>query len=76
MLRVIADNEELKRELRKLFEAEFSIDNLSNQMTNEVLGQVVRARLDGLILVDKVFRKIETHKTPKEEKDSKNPIFK
>ena len=73
MLNIIADNEKLKEELRKLFEAEFSIDNLSNQMTNEILGQVVRARLDGLILVDRVFKKLETYKTPEKEQDLKNP---
>lgn len=73
MLNIIADNEILKKELHKLFEAEFSIDNLNNQMSNEMLGQVVRARLDGLILVDRVFKKIDTFKTPEKERDLKNP---
>lgn len=75
LLHIIADNPELKRELQTLFRDLFSIDDLrSDQLTDDkILGQITRARLEGLRKVDEGFRQIAQHQTTKEITQDKNP---
>lgn len=72
-LKIIADNPALLKELKELLLKQFSFDNISNQMTNENIGQVVRARIDGKILVESAFREIEKLKTPVDKPVDLNP---
>lgn len=66
ILKGIADNPALSKAVREVLEKHFSLDEalLGNEsLTNEYLGQVVRARLEGLKLIDASFKEIDRYKT-------------
>ena len=75
ILKVVADNQLLFDELRKIFDAEFSdsVSPLELGFSNERLGERVRARLEGKVCVERAFNKILTYQTPHTKGDSKNP---
>ena len=74
LLKVVADNPALTDTLKVVFDSYFSLENLKTEATNEELGEIVRARLEGARLVDKAFREIATNKTYQPARDSdKNP---
>jgi hypothetical protein len=73
ILKVIADNPALLEAVRGLFLEKFSTDDLSPQMSNEVLGQKVRARLEGLAKVEEVFKEIEKCGSVEKKKEGVNP---
>jgi hypothetical protein len=75
ILKSVADNREIFETLRKLFIDEFTKDevNTLSGASDELLGQITRARLDGLRKVESVFRQIEAYKTPKPSEPSVNP---
>ena len=67
ILKIIADNPALMDALKEVIYKQFNFDNVSNQMTNENIGQAVRSRIDGKILVDNAFKEIAKYKTIAEE---------
>ncbi len=76
ILKIIADNPALVASLRKVITDEFEIDYVSGvdiNKSNEDLGALLRARLDGLRKVEGAFKKIMQCKTPSENVDNKNP---
>jgi len=72
MLKQLADNkalfDEVKAVIKKQFEMKFDTNH-----DNEHLGQMVRARLDGLSLVEEGFREIAQHKSDNAPKEEENP---
>ena len=66
ILKVIADNPALFDCLKKHILDEFEIETPQADLsiTDEVLGQIFRARLVGKNKVEAAFRKVLQHKTP------------
>jgi len=73
ILSQIANNPTLFNALKEVIENRWSFDGVSNQMTNENIGQVVRSRIDGLILVRNAFIEIERYKSVEEKPLEKMP---
>ncbi len=72
LLKSIADNPALTEALKELFLKQFE-DQGNTNLTDEALGQVTRARLDGIKKVNQAFKEIETLKTVKETPEKDNP---
>lgn len=74
LLAIVADNPNLAEVLKKMIIAEFEIETPQSDLgvTDEVLGQIFRARLVGKNKVESAFKKILAHKTIKEEVDKIN----
>ena len=73
ILKSVADNENLKEALKELILKQFNEDSISTQLNDESLGQVTRARLEGIKKVNNAFKEIETLKTVKEKPTQDNP---
>lgn len=73
ILKGIADNPALMEELKKLFLEEFEMGDVNISDSNELLGQLVKARLMGVRAVEAVFDKILEYKTPGEKVEGKHP---
>lgn len=73
ILTIIADNELLFNELKKVFESEFEPSNLELGFSNERLGERVRARLEAKMGIERVFSKILSYQSPVTKSESKNP---
>lgn len=73
ILKSFADNPALFKAVKELVRGKFYEDGVFTGMTNEELGQIVRARIDGLKKVDEAFAEIESHKTLKEQDESFMP---
>lgn len=74
ILNIVADNESILKALREIFEKHFTLDiNGVTQLDNEGIGQVVRARMDGLKKIEEAFKEIRSYKTVAEEKEQPNP---
>lgn len=73
LLRPLADNPALFEAVKKVITDKFSLDMLHSNMLNETLGQLVRARLEGLKSVEDGFNEIALCRTtalrPDEEKN-------
>jgi hypothetical protein len=64
ILSIIADNPDLSKALRELIEDELSSLPLSSEgFSDERLGQLARARIDGLAAIERAFKQIEKHRT-------------
>jgi hypothetical protein len=68
-----ADNSTLVAAVRAVIEKQFTLDDIQTNMTNDIIGQVVRARLDGLKKVDEAFKEIARYKTVPAPQPSSNP---
>ena len=73
ILKGIADNENVKEALKELILKQFNEDSTNTKLSNESLGQVTRARLDGIDKVNIAFKELETLKTVKEKPLEENP---
>jgi len=76
ILTVLADNESLMEAVRSVLERHFSVENvpMNSELSNENLGELVRARVQGKRLIDEAFKEIERYKTPgKPEPTGVNP---
>lgn len=73
VLKIIADNQFLFDELKKVFEAEFEPSTLELGFSNERLGERVRARLEGKMIIERAFNKILSYQTPIVRVDERNP---
>lgn len=65
-LQPFADNDTLSAAVRKLLEDQFSTDSLKADHSDEVLGQMVRARIVGLKAIEEAFKEIAKCKTVKD----------
>ena len=74
ILKVIADNPALFEVLKEVFRKQFKVEgSVNTQMENNAIGQVVRARLDGLDLLEGAFKEIESCKTVENKPVGENP---
>lgn len=63
ILRAIADNPALTSVLKQLLEEAFTTPYDHTALTNEQLGEQLRARLVGLQAIKDVFKKIASYKS-------------
>lgn len=73
ILKILADNQPLLEAVRSKVLEQFSVDLLSWQQPNEILGQQVRARLEGISKVEEAFKQIARLKSVQEKKAVSNP---
>ena len=74
ILKIIADNPSLTEVLKKHILDEFEIEAPQADLgvTDEVLGQIFRARLVGKNKVESAFKKVMTYKTIEVEEGKRN----
>lgn len=73
ILKILADNPALMEAVRKVIEDEFETPAFNDEISNELLGQVVRAKMKGLEAVETAFSKIARLKTHEVKKEAPNP---
>ena len=74
ILKTIADNPLLEEALRKLLKKQFEFLPIpSASLSDEILGQQTRARIVGMVAVNKAFEEIANYKTIPDQPESKNP---
>ena len=74
ILKIIADNQSLFNELKKVFEDEFNaIEPIELGFSNERLGERIRAKMEGKVCMERAFNTILTYRTPPPKGDVKNP---
>ena len=73
ILSLIADNPPLFEALKNLFIGEFTDQKYNLTSTNEHLGELTRARLQGLSCLDAAFRKIDQCKSINTNRNTGNP---
>jgi hypothetical protein len=74
ILKMIADNPLLSGALRELLEKQFNLPiEMRIDRSDELLGQITRARLAGLNAIDSAFKEIEQYKSILDEKEKVNP---
>ena len=73
LLRAFADNDTLVAAVRSVIEKQFTLDAIGTHLSNEIIGQHARARLEGLKKVGEAFREIATHKSTEKSKETQNP---
>lgn len=72
VLRTIANDQPLIDALKDAFRQEFDKPVDTNRNDAE-LGQMVRARIEGMKAVEEVFRKVSQMKTPEKKPTEGNP---
>lgn len=72
ILSLIADNQVLFDELKKVLTSKFTLD-VSLGMDNEAMGEVCRAQLSGLANLNEGFKEIENLKTLPDTPEVPNP---
>lgn len=81
VLKGLADNEALLAEVHKTYADQFTVDIESRWVgdaigiTNEELGEIIRARLEGLRKVEKATKIIESHRSVPTPKKGDNPGY-
>lgn len=75
ILKGIADNEPLFNAVKELLLERLAINDstLSADMSDELIGQITRARLGGRQLVEAAFNEIARLRAPKEVHEGVNP---
>jgi len=73
ILKSVADNGELTKALKELLLEQFKEDGGGTQLDDSSLGQVTRARLEGIKRIEQAFKQIETLKTVKETPEEAHP---
>lgn len=74
ILKSLADNQALFDAVKAALVKKFDTGDLYHQdITNEMLGQQVRARLEGLACVEELFREIARMKTGQPAQNRVNP---
>lgn len=67
VLAAFADNQSLVEEVKKVLRRQFTEDDArTDAISDELLGQMYRARLVGLQKIDDAFAEIAKHKSRKE----------
>ena len=67
LLKSLADNQELFDAVKNKILDKFTVSDVAIDNTNENIGQIVRAVIEGRKMVEEAFRDIATLKTVKEE---------
>ena len=77
ILQVLADNPALMAEVKKVVKAqfEFEVGNMPVGVPYEQLGMTVSTRMEGLKLVEKAFKEIESYKSTPKMVDKQNPAY-
>lgn len=75
ILTVIADNPELFSAVKEMLLSGFSIDKIDRKASDEMLGQLVRARLVGIEVVEDIFATILAFQSTKEKTQTENPGY-
>ena len=75
ILKILADNKELTAAVREVIEKCFSTDQLTSDLADIELGQMVRARLVGLKAVNEAFAEIARHASVREVEEKHNPAY-
>lgn len=73
ILKVIADNPALFDEVKNVVLAEFVTQPVELSLSNERLGERIRANMEGKLAVERAFNKISGYKTPEIKPEAKNP---
>lgn len=73
LITALANNQALLDSLKEVLYSHFKEDEISTDMTNENIGQVTRARVDGRKRLDAAFQEIERHKSFAEKPPTQNP---
>ena len=74
-LRGIADNDALLSAVKEAVLEQFAEVPFAEGATDELLGQIARARYVGRLKVEAAFSAIETCKTSKEPEAKENPAY-
>lgn len=64
ILRGIADNPALLQAVLDLIHEKFSMDQISTNMDNQKIGEVVRANIEGRAKVDAAFKELAQYRSP------------
>ncbi len=72
ILKVLADNDQLMEAVKVFVQSKFTVEG-NESLSDEVLGQVTRARLTGLRKVEEAFQEIKKFKTIKDNPEQQNP---
>ena len=75
ILRGLADNEALLAATKEVILKQFAEMPYAEGASDELLGQLTRARIVGRQKVEAAFREIESHKSTPEMLDKDNPAF-
>ncbi len=73
ILKVIADNPALLEEVKAVLLAEFETLPIELGLTNEKLGERVRAREENKLGIERAFSKILAYQSVKPKEEPKNP---
>lgn len=73
VLKVIADNPLLLQAVRELLEKQFSEEVAFDSLSDEHIGQITRARVNGLKKIAAAFKEIEAYKSVPDRPQSPNP---
>ncbi len=73
ILQSLADNDMMLDAVKKVILHQFKDDKMDTNMTNEILGQKARARLEGIQRVEAGFQTIKKFQSLKEHKQAVNP---
>jgi hypothetical protein len=73
ILKLIADNQALFEAVRTLIREPFEKLEYPSTATNEYIGQITRAKIQGLQLVEEGFKKIATFKSSPDKPVTTNP---
>ena len=63
ILSIVANNPALIEAVKRAIKAEFEITSFKDEVSDEQIGQVVRAQMKGLEAVDRAFTEITRYKT-------------
>ncbi len=72
LLQGLADNPALCQAVFELIEEQFALDQISTTISNEYIGQIVRANIDGRAKVAAAFKIIAQYKSPPSERPKVN----
>lgn len=73
ILKTIADNPALLGEVKNIVLGEFVTQPVELSLSNERLGERIRANMDGKLAVERAFNKILSYRTPETKPEAKNP---
>lgn len=73
ILSSLANNPPLLAAVKELLLTQFSLTDIDTTVPNEVMGQIVRARVDGRAAVEKAFKEIERYRSVRAPKEQSNP---
>lgn len=73
ILKVIADNPALLQAVKETILKQFNLEVVTDDMTDEQIGQITRARTKGIQKVETAFSEIARYKTLSDKPPGGNP---